>query len=219
MSNDDEIAYLTTQLEKDKQELEVLQKDPSSPAWKINRLTDAISQREVEIQKLRQPAGSSSHAQTISGNAQAGVAVSGNVHGSISQQTSPSTATTFQGSVQAGILNTGHQQIDHLAFDMSDSNKLSASDTAHEKAELERLVKKFQELLKQTEGKQAEAQTLAKRVDAAVEEVTSPNPEPQIVISNLESLQKAAKNIEAVWPAVFTVAMQIATKIQALLPG
>jgi flagellin-like hook-associated protein FlgL len=221
MSNDQKIALVQRRLETAKQELAAQRAEPSPSQEMIVELQSEIASREAELQKLRQPAGSSSHSQTISGNAQVGVAVSGNVHAPITQQSSPSTSTTFQGSVQAGILNTGHQQIDHLAFDMSDSNKMSASDTAHEKAELERLVKQFQALLKQAEaqGKQTEAQTVAKRVDAAVEEVTSPNPDRGIVLSNLESLKNAAKNIEAVWPAVFNVAMQIASKIQILLPS
>jgi hypothetical protein len=221
MSNDQKIAHVKRRLETAKQDLAAQRAEPSPSQELIVELESEIATREAELQRLLQPAGSSSHSQTISGNAQVGVAVSGNVHAPISQQSSPSTSTTFHGSVQAGNLNTGHQQIDHLAIDMSDSNKISASDTAHEKAELERLVKEFQELLKQAEaqGKQAEVQTLAKRVDAAVEEVTSPNPDRDIVLSNLESLKKAAKNIEAVWPIVFNVAIQIATRIQGLLPG
>jgi predicted nucleic acid-binding Zn-ribbon protein len=243
MSNDDEIAYLTTQLEKDKQELEALQKDPSSPAWKINRLRTTINQHEIELQALRQPAGSSSHAMTIDGNAQVGVAVSGNVHGPISQQSAPT--THFNAPVHAGSLSTGQQAIERMDITMGDTKNTNISGITNsvvgvestfsnvqvqigslpaatpDKQELERLVTELQQLLKQAEaqGKQAEAQTAATRVEAAVGELTKPKPDKELIQFNLGSLKTAAENIAGVLPTILPIALQIVSKIQGLLPG
>lgn len=123
MSKQDEIAYLVGELDKAKQELVELQSDPTSPAWKITRLTRSITDYEAELQQLRQAdAGGSSHNQTISGNARVGVAISGNNNGSITQQ---SGGVRYEG----GSTHTG----DNVAGDKFSGDKVMGDNVAGDK--------------------------------------------------------------------------------------
>jgi hypothetical protein len=85
------------------------------------------------------------------------------------------------------------------------------------KDDLIRLVTELQEALKQTPPTHTEeGERLAKRVEAAVGEVSKPKPDAEVVEFSLESMKKAATNLAAVVPMVLPIAMQIVEHIRAL---
>ena len=80
------------------------------------------------------------------------------------------------------------------------------------------MVKQLQaELQKVPEAQADDAEKVANRTKAMVDEVNKTKPDKEFVEINGESLKKAATNIGAVLPAVLTIATQIATHITSML--
>lgn len=90
--------------------------------------------------------------------------------------------------------------------------------STEDKQKLEQLVKQLQaELQKVPEAQADDAEKVANRTKAMVDEVNKTKPDKEFVEINGESLKKAATNIGAVLPAVLTIATQIATHITSML--
>jgi hypothetical protein len=85
------------------------------------------------------------------------------------------------------------------------------------KDELKRLMAELSESLQQAPtGKAEEATKVAKRAEAAVEEVSKSQPDKELITFNVESLKKAAANIAGALPAVLPIATKIAEHILSL---
>ncbi|NJK81886.1 MAG: hypothetical protein HC914_19300 [Chloroflexaceae bacterium] len=87
------------------------------------------------------------------------------------------------------------------------------------KQELIEVVEQLRELLEKVPPEHIEdAETAVQRVNAIVKELSSSNPDKEIVSVNAESLKKAAQNIDAVMPQVFNIVMKFLNLVQPFLP-
>lgn len=86
------------------------------------------------------------------------------------------------------------------------------------KDELKRLLGELSTLLQQAPSDKAEdAAKVAKRAESAVDEVSKPQPDKELVAFNIESLKNAAANIASVLPDVLPIATKIAGHLLTLV--
>jgi|GEM_PF-4160288 len=63
-----------------------------------------------------------------------------------------------------------------------------------------------------------DAQKIIKRLKGIISEIENTEPDKEDIEFNLESLQKAAKNVAALLPSLFPIATEIASRIRSMLP-
>jgi predicted nucleic acid-binding Zn-ribbon protein len=239
MSNQDQIAYLVAELDTAKQKLAKLRADPASPDWLIKRVEDEVAKLEGEIATLRQAdTGGSVHNQTISGNANVGVAVSGNVHGAIKQQ---SGGVRYEGGSYHSGDNVAGDKImgDKVAGNkvMGDTNtfgdvsnsfinikslldgveqSINASPRldAAGKTELQSLFKELaNELQKASSEKSVEVAEVAKSAKETAEELGKEQAEKSKLSVSVEGLKQAASNLGTALPTIIPIANRIVEAI------
>lgn len=87
-----------------------------------------------------------------------------------------------------------------------------------EREELKQLVAQLQEALAQAPPEKAsDAEKVAKRVEALVEEADDDNPDTEMMEITGESLKRAAENIRDALPAVLPIATQIVAHVLSLV--
>lgn len=85
-----------------------------------------------------------------------------------------------------------------------------SNDNQEIKEELKQLINELSKLLQHAPSNNAEdAATVAKRIDAAFDEVNKAKPDKELVNFNIESLKKAAANIAGVFTIVENIAKHI----------
>lgn len=93
---------------------------------------------------------------------------------------------------------------------------ISGADEAT-KDKLKRLMAQLSGVLQQVPPERAEDATkVAKRAEAAVEEVSKPRPDKELLLFNIDSLKKAAAHIAALIPDVLPIASKIAAHLLTL---
>jgi len=150
----------------------------------------------------------------------------------------------ISGTIRSGMTNIGGTMTfdDQVNVDMGDTTTLSGNFTGASitiQARMERLreqagvlptadqptkealtdlIEQLSTLLQQVPTQQVgEAEKVAKRAQALVEEAGKPNPDKEFVEFSGESLKKAAQNIAGVLPAVLPIATQIVAHVMSML--
>ncbi len=243
MNRQEEIAYLTSKLDKAKQELAELRKNPTSSDRLIKLAEDDVTRLEGQIAALRQAdAGGSVHNQHIGGNARVGMAINGNSYGAIHQQSggvhyasgSSHTGDNVAGDKIMGDKVAGNKVIgDSITFgDVSNSNinikshldgveqsiNVSPHLDAASKTELQALVKELMEELQKPAAQQSsDAKEMIKSATDAAEAVSKEQlDKPKLTVS-VEGLKKAALNLGSVLPKLVIPAFKIADILSKLL--
>jgi hypothetical protein len=127
------------------------------------------------------------------------------------------------GNIEAGIANIGGNQTlsgpvilninSQLGNTLQKIDSLNSASTEDKEA-LTGLVNQLKEALAKAPAANADdAEKVARRVDAMVEEAAAPKPDREMLQITGESLKKAAKNIAGVMPIVLTIATQIVQHI------
>lgn len=124
-------------------------------------------------------------------------------------------STRVGGDVQGGVVNIGGQQtvqgnITITMRDMGQQIQESARGDDSARAELQQQMQQLaQALQKVPPAHEKAAQQVAKRTETLVEEVTSEEPDEEVVGANKNALQKAAENIRDAMPAVVAIVENI----------
>lgn len=239
MNRQEEIAYLTSKLDKAKQELAELRSNPASSDVLIKLAEEDITRFESKIAALRQAdAGGSVHNQHIGGNARVGMAINGNSYGTINQQSggvhyasgSSHTGDNVAGDKIMGDKVAGNKTLgDTITFgDVSNSNinikshldgveqsiNVSPHLDAVSKTELQALVTQLAAELQRVPVQQSgDAEAVAEIAKTTVEQAIKEQPNKTMLSISAEGLKKAASNLASVVPTVVPIAIKIAEAV------
>jgi hypothetical protein len=128
--------------------------------------------------------------------------------------------TNVDKSISIGGDNYGFAAIDSLFENVNNSINTAPNMDQSAKAELTKLMEQLKtELAKVPQERAADATTVAKRAQQAVEAATDSDPDPTIVEKSGDRLKQAAENIKNVAPTVISIATMIATAIRKFVIG